>query len=72
MRVNNMKSAFAIAILMVSLTCFIYVNTASRVETPHTLMTIKVNNAPVKQTTMPDLTLVKTVVDLIGKFITAK
>ena len=72
MRVSNLKPVFVIAILVVSFNCFIYVNTAPTADVSMSQTTLKVENVPVKETRMPDLKLVKSVVDLIGKFMTAK
>jgi hypothetical protein len=72
MRVNTIKSAFAAILLVFSFVCFIYVNTATVTEPATAQTNLELNKVAAKDTRMPDLKLVKSVVDLIGKFMTAK
>jgi hypothetical protein len=68
MRRYNVKSSFTIILLVVSFTCFLYVNTATIAETNN----LTVSNTTVKETKMPDLVIITSVVDLISRFMTAK
>jgi hypothetical protein len=72
MRVNTIKSAFASILLVFSVVCFIYVNTATVTEPTTAQTNLELNKVAAKDTRMPDLKLVKSVVGLISKFMTAK
>jgi hypothetical protein len=72
MRRCNLKSAFAIILLVVSFACFLYVNTATIAETSAVQTNLTVRNTPVKETKMPDLKIITSIVDLVGRFMTAK
>ena len=72
MNKSPLRSAFFAAIMIVSASCFVYVNAHSTSETANAVKTLTVQTTPVKDTKMPDLKLVKSVMDFIGKFVTAK
>jgi hypothetical protein len=72
MRVITVKSVFVLMLIVLSALCFIYVNTANVIEPTMTQANLKVENKAVQDTRMPDLKLIKSVMDVIGKFMTAK
>ena len=72
MKKSIIKSALFATILLVSAFCFIYVNNVGTIATAARVSDINVEQPNVKNTKMPDIKLVKTVLDVIGKFITAK
>ena len=59
MNKSPLRFAFFAAIMIVSASCFIYVNAYSTSETSNAVKTLTVENTPVKDTKMPDLKLVK-------------
>jgi hypothetical protein len=78
MKSFKMKSALLTSVVLVSLSCFVYVNTAS-VESAVTVevntLTVKAsknNNDSENPTKMWDLALIKSAFSLIQKFLPAK
>ncbi len=76
MKINSIKSVFFAALILVSFSCFVYVNTAP-IDSALSVETI---SRPVKsddekaekQSKMPDLALAKSVLTIIQKFLPAK
>lgn len=74
MKNKTIKSALFSSIILISATCFIYVNvaTTSGNKTNLNEPAVSIENTVVKDSKMPDLKLIKSVVDILGKFTTAK
>jgi hypothetical protein len=76
MKSTSIKSALFAALVLVSLSCFVYVNTTSidralQVE-GITQPTVKAAKAASQNAQMPDLTLFKGVISLVQTFFPAK
>ena len=78
MKDRTIKSALFAALILLSLTCFVYVNTAT-IESANTLSVEKMTQTTradeektEKNTKMPDLVLVKSVLTIFQKFLPAK
>jgi hypothetical protein len=69
MKSTSFKSVLFAALALISLSCFIYVNTTSL---DRTLQVAGVNQPTVETVKMPDLTLVKSVLTLVQTFFPAK
>ena len=74
MKNKTIKSALFSSIILISAVCFIYVNVAVTSANKAGLNepTVSIENAVVKDSKMPDLKLIKSVIDILGKFTTAK
>lgn len=75
MKNNNAKSALIVCLILLSTTCFLYVNTSSFEPNKNIVVDISVKSEQreaLKDAKMPDLKLVKTTLKIIGKFLTAK
>lgn len=76
MKNRTIKSAFFASLILVSISCFIYVNTASIDRALNVEMIdrpTKTDDSQVeKESKMPDLAFVKGVVTIIQKFLPAK
>jgi hypothetical protein len=73
MKNSKLKSAFGASLFIISLSCFLYVNTA--LDTSQGAFNAKqaVEQAnQLKDTRTPDLKLVSGIIEVIAKFITAK
>jgi hypothetical protein len=70
MNKSTVKSTFLAISMMISLTCFLYVNIGSQEVAP----TVNPDNKELVQpkTNMPDLKIMKGIVDIFSKFLTAK
>ena len=78
MKNRIMKSALSAALILLSLTCFVYVNTAT-IESESGLDVEKITQTAKtyeekteKNTKMPDLVLVKNILTIVQKFLPAK
>ncbi len=69
MKSTSFKSVLFAVLALISLSCFIYVNTTSL---DRTLQVAGVNQPTVETVKMPDLTLVKSVLTLVQTFFPAK
>ena len=74
MKNKTIKSALFSSIILISAACFIYVNlaTTSGNKLNGAEPTVSIENVTVKDSKMPDLKLIKSVIDILGKFTTAK
>ena len=74
MKNKTIKSALLSSMILISAVCFIYVNVAatSGNKTCVNEPAVSIENAVVKDSKMPDLKLIKSVIDILGKFTTAK
>jgi hypothetical protein len=73
MKSTSLKSAFFAALVLVSVGCFIYVNTSSIDRTLQVQgVTIESAENEARNTKMPDLTLLKSAITLIQTFLPAK
>ena len=76
MKNNTLKSAFLASLILISATCFVYINTAP-IERALSVETVsrptKTDAEKAEQSSkMPDLALVKGVLNIIQKFLPAK
>jgi hypothetical protein len=73
MKSTSLKSAFFATLVLVSVGCFIYVNTSSIDRTLQVQgVTIESAENEARNTKMPDLTLLKSAITLIQTFLPAK
>ena len=75
MKNNNAKSALIVCLILLSATCFLYVNTSSFEPNKNIVVDISVKSEQreaLKDAKMPDLKLVKTTLEIVRKFLTAK
>ncbi len=74
MKNKTIKSALFSSIILISAVCFLYVNlaTTSGDKLDVAEPAVNIENVTVKDSKMPDLKLIKSVVDILGKFTTAK
>ena len=74
MKNKTIKSALFSSIILMSAVCFIYVNVAATSGNKTSLNNpaVSIENAVVKDSKMPDLKFIKSVIDILGKFITAQ
>ncbi len=74
MKNKTIKSALFSSMILISAVCFIYVNVAatSGNKNSNNEPAVSIENAVVKDSKMPDLKLIKSIVDILGKFTTAK
>lgn len=74
MKNKTIKSALFSSMILISAACFIYVNVAATSGNKNCLNepAVSIENTVVKDSKMPDLKLIKSVIDILGKFTTAK
>ncbi len=74
MKNKTIKSALFSSIILISAVCFIYVNVVATSGNKTSLNepAVGIENAVLEDSKMPDLKLIKSVVDILGKFTTAK
>lgn len=75
MKNNNAKSALIVCLILLSATCFLYVNTSSFEPNKNIVVDVTVKSEQreaLKDAKMPDLKLVKTTLTIVRKFLTAK
>ena len=74
MKNKTIKFALFSSIILMSAVCFIYVNSAATSGSKTSLNdpAVSIENTVVKDSKMPDLKLIKSVIDILGKFTTAK
>ncbi|MDZ7880115.1 MAG: hypothetical protein U5L45_20725 [Saprospiraceae bacterium] len=72
MKSTSLKSILCAALVIVSVGCFIYVNTSSLDRTLQVQVTIESAENEAQNAKMPDLTLLKSAITLIQTFLPAK
>ncbi len=71
MKSKPIKFVLFSSIVIMSIFCFISVNLTTPSESKIVNIDTSVNNAEVRESKLPDLKLIKTVVEILGKFTTA-
>lgn len=70
MKSKNTKYLLLFTVIIASIFCFASINLTNPSETPLVNIEASVQNAEVKESKLPDLKLIKSVVEILGKFTT--
>ena len=71
MKSKNIKYLLLSTVIIASIFCFASINLTSSSETPIVNIEASVQSVEVKQSKLPDLKLIKSIVEIVGKFTTA-